>query len=907
MNLITIVAIVALLSKRLIRCDECNTDLLQLAFPDPDYVIYGLREDKNMLILPSDIASNRSVMMGLKDLLDGGISTKSEEDNDHFYAILIEVQGLLQFITLWQEKAPSAGKLYSLTRLSYFGAFRLAFTPTPTKIIHETKLITLMYFSDLSHQQFHFKTTRDSRLFLQQIGDFDGQYEIVFGRIGMKLFIDKISKNSDPFIEPTTNIMAVSNETTKWLARRQNSKKPRIDCIVEISSKYGLGILYSRKNLVSAYYKMGDSAFDCYHDTEVSPIHQKGSIYLGFRNGYLFSYRINNEKEKFSEILLALDLSHRTPETKEFGKDDELHLFSINGIETIAVICGPTTYYQIYDMNPRNGFKTLYLEKSNMTIVKELTKKCRKVDYNAKEAKLIFFIDISTAYELQLNINRNGELKQFPDPKLNRYDSYRGNKILYEGIESQWPLHLRNGRKLFYNDRYMEVFHKDYPIAFYGIVNCTAFVIMKLVDFDKLKLQGDGCDRSYHMRAILLDSYMTILRTEDGINVQGVRLKVSIDHNDVENGIKSNGIVAYMHNLTDAEFEQSNWFTIAPNTFDTIHNIDDYTYYQYQPRTNCTYHFRRRKITKRAQKHIKDYPFPALAYPCDFEMFSAMYDEIAHAVVYIMKSKNKTIMVTPNVIVTDKLKNIQNEKFLSHFIYSTTFPYIVYNVKITLDVKFASLGSYAGKILYRESDVVHILPWDDEEIEESMNDTWISVTKALARRDFEKVAFGVESELIERPELRTRKCKLLNAPYFMAFVLKISVLDVLLLLILIILIIYHRAYIIPARRRYKIKMGILRHRKKRKLRDRARRRLRKLNLLRRKRKKEMEAKRKAQLIAMSKKKKSSTSSSDLITVAADEHAKALASLSLTHTYLISGGMLFSCCILPLLYFWFCHP
>lgn len=60
----------------------------------------------------------------------------------------------------------------------------------------------------------------------------------------------------------------------------------------------------------------------------------------------------------------------------------------------------------------------------------------------------------------------------------------------------------------------------------------------------------------------------------------------------------------------------------------------------------------------------------------------------------------------------------------------------------------------------------------------------------------------------------------------MAFLLKVTVLDLLLLLILIIVVIYHRAHIIPARRRYKIKMGILRHRKKRKLRDRARRRLR---------------------------------------------------------------------------------
>lgn len=39
------------------------------------------------------------------------------------------------------------------------------------------------------------------------------------------------------------------------------------------------------------------------------------------------------------------------------------------------------------------------------------------------------------------------------------------------------------------------------------------------------------------MRAILLDSYITVLRTKDGTNVEGVRIKASIDYKDVENGI----------------------------------------------------------------------------------------------------------------------------------------------------------------------------------------------------------------------------------------------------------------------------------------------------------------------------------------------------------------------------------
>ncbi|EFO17277.1 hypothetical protein LOAG_11224 [Loa loa] len=283
-----------------------------------------------------------------------------------------------------------------------------------------------------------------------------------------------------------------------------------------------------------------------------------------------------------------------------------------------------------------------------------------------------------------------------------------------------------------------------------------------------------------------------------------------------------------------------------------------------------------------------------------------MYDESIPGVVYVMRSKTETALVTPNTIISDAFKHVQNEKFLSNTIYSTSFPYVLYNdskgasvlsvenpsdVKITFDIKFDTIGIYTGKILYREAEAKRILHAEVEAIEERSNHT-VAATKAVVKQDFEKAAFGIESEIMGRPEFHTRKCRLVNAPFFMAFILKVSVLDMLLLLILIILIIYHRAHIIPARRRFKIKMGILRHRKKRKLRDRARRRLRKLNLLRRRKRmkeQEMEAKRQAQLIAAAvgqlggmrqasapatgKKKSSSTSSSDLVTAGGERNVQ----------------------------------
>lgn len=67
-----------------------------------------------------------------------------------------------------------------------------------------------------------------------------------------------------------------------------------------------------------------------------------------------------------------------------------------------------------------------------------------------------------------------------------------------------------------------------------------------------------------------------------------------------------------MHPLSDQDFK-GNSFKIASDTFDTIHNIDDYTYYQVKPRNKCDIYFQRRKISQKAEKYIENYNFPAVA------------------------------------------------------------------------------------------------------------------------------------------------------------------------------------------------------------------------------------------------------------------------------------------------------
>lgn len=102
------------------------------------------------------------------------------------------MQGLLQFIATWEESIPINGKAYKYTRVTYFEAFRLAFTPTPNEIIYPARYTTLLYFSSDYPHYFVFKTTSDSRLLFHQAGyQRPGVYEVTFGVSQLVNFIFK--------------------------------------------------------------------------------------------------------------------------------------------------------------------------------------------------------------------------------------------------------------------------------------------------------------------------------------------------------------------------------------------------------------------------------------------------------------------------------------------------------------------------------------------------------------------------------------------------------------------------------------------------------------------------------------------------------------------------------------------
>ncbi|VDM49872.1 unnamed protein product [Toxocara canis] len=69
---------------------------------------------------------------------------------------------------------------------------------------------------------------------------------------------------------------------------------------------------------------------------------------------------------------------------------------------------------------------------------------------------------------------------------------------------------------------------------------------------------------------------------------------------------------------------------------------------------------------------------------------------------------------------------------------------------------------------------------------------------------------------------------LLQSPFFLPLILKLLLVDLLLTILLIIVVLVHRTYIIPARRRQRIRRGLARAHKRRTMRERARRRLARL-------------------------------------------------------------------------------
>uniref|UniRef100_A0A0M3HZH6 G_PROTEIN_RECEP_F1_2 domain-containing protein n=1 Tax=Ascaris lumbricoides TaxID=6252 RepID=A0A0M3HZH6_ASCLU len=109
------------------------------------------------------------------------------------------------------------------------------------------------------------------------------------------------------------------------------------------------------------------------------------------------------------------------------------------------------------------------------------------------------------------------------------------------------------------------------------------------------------------------------------------------------------------------------------------------------------------------------------------------------------------------------------------------------------------------------------------------------VTKAADKEDFAAFTDSPPTRYESGIEGRDPKeCPLTKSPYFAMLMIKVLVFDVLLTIATIALVLVHRMHIIPARRRFRIVMGIMKRRHKRDIRTRAQHRLRKLNFLRRK-------------------------------------------------------------------------
>ncbi|VDM98699.1 unnamed protein product [Thelazia callipaeda] len=577
------------------------------------------------------------------------------------------------------------------------------------------------------------------------------------------------------------------------MARRQNIYAVHMDCVGIETANIKPSILYSRQNLVQAYKRMGTAPFDCdknmtcvmnlratgageFHSVEYEPSHAKGSIYLGARNGYIFAYRVNNEQEKFSQILFTLDLVREVNVNGLIKKpEEELHLFSINGKESILVICGPVTYYRLYNTDPGDSIKIIDIVRSEMFVVSGLEKKCRKVDYEAKKSRLIFFMDGSIAYELKLTINHDGQLKKFDDPKLNKFDNFRGIQEPYEYIESLWPLHLRNGRSLFYNPEYLNLFRQQttkFPMSYYGILDCTFFVVMRVEDLTKIVPNNTGCDTSYSMRVMLYDSYATIIRTKNFKDIEAVRIKVAIYYRQVFTAMKEKKSLIYQRNIVNSEFDASNQFIIAPNTYGGIYVLDDYIYYQDKPSKDCLLYYKRRKITLSKKKLIEDYVMrassiaqrPIISDSCTFTIRSSHYDETIKTVLYVLQQGPEIHLATTNVKYFESLKILKKQSALlsTNASIFTLYPYVLYRILVFVNQSFSHLALYTGRILYAEAGVERVMDSEIDAVEDLVQESTIA-TKAMPKKDFEKIVYGVESEIIARPETHVNLCKIIEA------------------------------------------------------------------------------------------------------------------------------------------------
>ncbi|VDM98700.1 unnamed protein product [Thelazia callipaeda] len=227
MKLIILAQIITLLVTQLVLLGnaktECSISNFDLAFPNYDYIVYGIRSDTKIFIAPKNLLkkhTDEKFRFALKN--DYEPATQATEAILYYEAFMVEVHGLLQFIAFWQEpiyRDVGVTEVFGLSRLTYVEAFRLGFEPRENQLLSSIQHTTLLYFSDLTTNHLKLRTTKDGRIFVFKTAtNHNRQYEIILGRTGAKLFVENtIVTNSPPRISRDVIILGNhNNEYKKW-------------------------------------------------------------------------------------------------------------------------------------------------------------------------------------------------------------------------------------------------------------------------------------------------------------------------------------------------------------------------------------------------------------------------------------------------------------------------------------------------------------------------------------------------------------------------------------------------------------------------------------------------------------------------------------------------------------------
>ncbi|KHN73803.1 hypothetical protein Tcan_00664, partial [Toxocara canis] len=516
--------------------------------------------------------------------------------------------------------------------------------------------------------------------------------------------------------------------------------------------------------------------------------------------------------------------------------------------------------------------------KSSPMIKLNISSEIRAADYRSQSDTLYIYTANATYLLSRVSTNR-GALTSKAVELIQLTDSFLYTSTIYEREPGELPWQIRNRQVLrpsksqwFLDESEQvsaegaEVYFRCYWLegsnvmkryenrySFYGVKGCTVFVVSSPERVSAINYRKSGCDQKRRVKAFMSGDILTVIQETDKNTISFFRVLVKVSLERATEPL--------LLDFTDASFSKFQ-SSIVGGTFDQAFVKGDSLLFVGRSEasaTACILPYDMGELTGQRRVYevvnmFKDSSLGISNSECKhYTLRKTLYDEPCRhppgLIYYVFKEGRRQVLggSRRKHKVFDFWKD--EGKLINGQAEAISCTLLTYRengkpfMKAAKSQKSTSLGGkevrfvapYQGRFMRRggfnlTSIFKIIKDYNDEGEENVKKDDRETTTPVAVARTSTLVAVGMfgEAEHARVSESVFECPPLLQSPFFLPLILKLLLVDLLLTILLIIVVLVHRTYIIPARRRQRIRRGLARAHKRRTMRERARRRLARL-------------------------------------------------------------------------------